>query len=95
MADEKAREFWIKPDFNIDDGWDYNVPVCNRNIWDIPTIHVIEYSAYESLLLEAKKLERALEVISTNGEDRGMGWTAAQHARIALAEWAAFKKEIE
>ena len=31
------------------------------------------------------KLAEALEVISNNGESRGMGWTPAQHARIALA----------
>ena len=35
-------------------------------------------------------LVEALKVVAVNGEGRGMGWTPAQHARQALAE---FEKE--
>lgn len=32
------------------------------------------------------KLREALKVITSNGLNRGMGWTPSQHARIALAK---------
>lgn len=36
---------------------------------------------------DIKILFEALEVIASNGEGKGMGWTPAQHARIALGKW--------
>lgn len=40
---------------------------------------------HKAMLDEIDILREALEIISKNGADRGMGWTPAQHARIALS----------
>lgn len=54
------------------------------------------YSAQEGMKKESARLSpllellpemvEALEAISTNGENRNMGWTPAQHARQTLAK---------
>lgn len=40
----------------------------------------------DRLLSSLKEAVEALKVISTNGENRGMGWTPAQHAVIEIAK---------
>lgn len=40
----------------------------------------------DQLLSSLKEAVEALKVISTNGENRGMGWTPAQHAVIEIAK---------
>ena len=40
-----------------------------------------------ALQAQVDTLTAALEVIASNGEGRGMGWTPAQHARQALAAY--------
>lgn len=41
-----------------------------------------------------KAMAEALGVVSTNGEGRGMGWTPAQHARLAIEAYEQAVREI-
>lgn len=89
MSDEKPREYYIKPEFNIDSGLEYSVPVCNRNIWDVPVVHVIEFSAYEKLRKEVEHAANtALRIAESKSE------LADRYARL-LAENAELRRRLQ
>lgn len=47
-----------------------------------------------ALIEDREALRDALACVASNGDGRGMGWTAAQHSRIALAASDARLREI-
>lgn len=53
------------------------------------------YSELKPLLDALIECVEGLIVVSNNGDNRGMGWTPAQHARITLANLERVVKEME